>query len=81
MTNKDALEQMSQVVCASLDWWRHTDVTIRHDHEHALGALTGLVRERDVDTARTWNLRSLPSINPSEPSTENINKWLISREP
>ena len=37
---------VSVCVCASLDWWAHTDVTIRHDQEHALGDLTRLVRER-----------------------------------
>ena len=34
---------ISQFECGSLELWGHTDVTIRHDHEHAL---TQLVRER-----------------------------------
>ena len=46
MTNKDALEHLSQFVCASLDCWGHTDVTTRHDQEYVLEALTQLVRER-----------------------------------
>ena len=50
MTNKDALEHLSQFVCASLDWWGHTDVTTRHDQEYVLGALTRLVRERRGQT-------------------------------
>ena len=45
VTNKDALEHMSQFVCASLDWWGHTDVTIRHDQKHALGAVAPSVRD------------------------------------
>ena len=45
VTNKDALEHMSQFVCASLDWWGHTDVTIRHNQKHALGAVAPSVRD------------------------------------
>ena len=41
-----ALEHTFHSMCASLDRWEHTDVTIRHDQEHALGAPTRLVRER-----------------------------------
>ena len=29
VTDKGALEHMSQFVCASMDWWVHADLTIR----------------------------------------------------
>ena len=64
---------MSQFAVRELGWWRDTDVNLRHDQEHALGALTRLIR-RDVDTARTKDLRHLQVINVLEPSREAIKK-------
>ena len=62
MTNKDALEHMSQFVCAILDWWRLTDVTLWHDQETCAWCpdSTELPGD-DVDTAHTWSLHPVAS--------------------
>ena len=49
-TNKNAVEDMSQFVCASLDWWAHTDVTMRPPRTCAWGSHTTRERQAGVVT-------------------------------
>ena len=61
----------SQFVCAILDWWRQTNVTIGHDTEHALGVLTR--------TAETANQDAACQVRALKLSLEGDSTWCITR--
>ena len=77
VTNKDAVEHLSQFACASRDWWKHTKITIKLDQEDALGVLTRTVRDRRGQK----NFRGTCASRQLEPSREPTKKSLVRLEP